>query len=238
VELFNVTHSVWASQNFTVIVAEVVEPSGGMAVSLVGPVDGETVYEQVVSFSFLPVFSSLVENASLHVSEVSWVEHHWNVSVVQNDTVNTIVYAFSGFGAFTWNVELFNATHSVWASQNFTVIISESQPIITPELDISPQHGTITINLKSNRVIPVVVLTTSNFDASTIDPDTVLFEGAKPLRWKMKDIDGDADLDLVFYFKVRDMVDLSPSDTEAVLEGQTYDGCSILAEDSIRFHKL
>ncbi|WP_445475391.1 DUF7507 domain-containing protein [Methanococcoides methylutens] len=100
------------------------------------------------------------------------------------------------------------------------------------DIDIKPGSFPNSINLKSNGVIPVAILSTDSFDASTVDPASVMFAGAAPLRWATEDVDKDGDLDLVFHFKVKD-TGLAPGDTEAILTGETFDGISIEGTDSV-----
>ena len=93
-------------------------------------------------------------------------------------------------------------------------------PPLTSDLkiDIKPGGNPNNINLSSKGVVPVAVLTTNDFDASFIDPTTVEFAGAEvPVRWKLEDVDGDGDLDMLFHFKTQDLVDLDANSTEATL---------------------
>jgi hypothetical protein len=69
----------------------------------------------------------------------------------------------------------------------------------------------------------VAVLTTDDFDASTVDPATAVFAGAAPLRWTLEDVDGDSDADMLFHFKTQEL-NLTPGSTEATLSGKTLDG--------------
>ena len=83
-------------------------------------------------------------------------------------------------------------------------------------IDIKPGGNPNNINLKSRGVVPVAVLTTEDFDASTIDPKTVLFAGAEPVRWTLCDVDDDGDKDILFHFKTEDLK-LDDEITEATL---------------------
>lgn len=56
--------------------------------------------------------------------------------------------------------------------------------------------------------------------ASTVDPDTVIFAGAEPVRWTMEDVDNDGDIDMLFHFNAQDL-DLDENSTEATLLGTT-----------------
>jgi len=101
------------------------------------------------------------------------------------------------------------------------------------EIDIKPGSDPNSINLKSKGVVPVAVLTTDEFDASSVDPSTVEFAGATPVRWVMCDVDGDSDKDMLFHFKTQELVDLDENSTEATLTGATNLGLPIEGTDVV-----
>jgi len=105
-------------------------------------------------------------------------------------------------------------------------------PVLEVAIDIKPGSDPNSINLKSKGVVPVAVLTTDDFDASTVDPDTVLFADAAPLRWTQEDVDGDGDMDLLFHFKTQELA-LDEDSTEATLTGDTTDGKHIRGTDTV-----
>ena len=100
-------------------------------------------------------------------------------------------------------------------------------------IDIKPGSDPNSINLKSKGVVPVAVLTTDGFDASTVDPTTVEFAGTSPVRWVMCDMDGDGDMDILFHFKTQEL-DLDENSTEATLTGNTYCGLPIEGTDTVK----
>jgi len=115
-----------------------------------------------------------------------------------------------------------------------SVPIQLSPPAVSEvEIDIKPGGNPNNINLKSRGVVPVAVLTTDNFDASTVDPSTVLFAGASPVRWKLCDVDEDGDDDILFHFKTQDL-NLEEDITEATLTGETNNEDVISATDTVR----
>jgi hypothetical protein len=84
-------------------------------------------------------------------------------------------------------------------------------------------------------VIPVAILSTDDFDASTVEPTTVGSGpwDASPVHWALEDVDDDGDIDLILHFKTQE-TGISEGDTEATLTGETTDGVMIIGTDSVR----
>lgn len=99
-------------------------------------------------------------------------------------------------------------------------------------IDIKPGDDPNSINLRSRGVVPVAILTAGYFDATTVDPATVVFAGAIPVRWVLEDVDGDGDLDMLFFFNTQDL-ELTSESTEAYLTGETTAGIPIIAKDAV-----
>ncbi len=109
-------------------------------------------------------------------------------------------------------------------------IVTDLEVIVT--IDIKPSSYPNSINLKSKGKVPVAILTTDDFDAYDVDPDTCSFADADPLRWKMEDVDHDGVYDLIIHFKTREL-DLTKDSTEATLECETDGGMWIKGTDSV-----
>ncbi len=104
----------------------------------------------------------------------------------------------------------------------------------TVTLDIKPGDAPNDINLRARGVVPVAILSSADFDATTVNPATVTFAGA-PVGGNggsFADVNGDGLLDLVLHFEIS-ALELNPGDTEAPLEGQTFDGFSITGTDTV-----
>jgi hypothetical protein len=104
-------------------------------------------------------------------------------------------------------------------------------------IDIKPGGSPNSINPRSNGNIPVAVVTTKSFDASSVDPSTVRFgrtgKEAALLHSSLEDVDRDVDLDLVLHFATQ-QTGILCGDSSARLTGKTFDGQPIEGSDSIR----
>ncbi len=109
------------------------------------------------------------------------------------------------------------------------------------EIDIKPGGNPNNINLKSKGVVPVALLTAGDFEAGDVDPGSVEFEGALPVRAKLCDVDEDGDMDMLFHFRTQELIKsvdnpegLDETSTEATLTATTIDGVQIEATDQVR----
>ncbi len=79
----------------------------------------------------------------------------------------------------------------------------------------------------------MAILTTPAFDATSVDPTTVTFEGAAPVQWALEDVDGDADTDMILHFRTQE-TGIEPGQAVACLQGMTFDGGAFSGCDTIR----
>lgn len=117
-------------------------------------------------------------------------------------------------------------------------------------IDIKPGGTPNPVNLKSKGVVPVAILSSADFDATTIDPATVtLGNDANPdtpvamrkngtYHAAVEDVNEDGLLDLVVKFRVPELVangDLTEATTSLTLQGFLQDGCTnFLGEDAVK----
>jgi hypothetical protein len=107
-------------------------------------------------------------------------------------------------------------------------------------IDIAPLSRTNVINAPKHGLLPVAIITTSEFDASLVDPRTVKIGGAgilmvgkkdRPIALRL-DVDRDGDRDLVVVVRLEDL-DLAEGANLLMLEGLTSDGRRIEGEDTV-----
>ncbi len=112
---------------------------------------------------------------------------------------------------------------------------------IMVEMDIKPGSYPNSINLGSQGLIPVAILSSQDFDATTVDPDTVELAGADvAVRGKgnkylahQEDVDEDGLMDLVVQVATANLDPNALQDGYAVLTGSTFEGQDIEGEDEI-----
>ncbi len=110
------------------------------------------------------------------------------------------------------------------------------------DIDIKPGSFPNSINTNSMGLVPVAILTTADFDATTVDPDTLIFMAADDLigdedyrncvRHGIEDVDGDGDLDLVCKFPQKTTW-INCDTTQGAIIGDTFSGQFIIGFDSI-----
>ncbi|MDH3690389.1 MAG: M14 family zinc carboxypeptidase [Gammaproteobacteria bacterium] len=112
----------------------------------------------------------------------------------------------------------------------------DADPLISVLIDLKPGSDPNSVNPKSKGKIPVAILTTNTFDATTVDPLSVAFgsNGAKEAHGKghIEDANGDGDLDLVLHLKTQE-TGIACGDTSVLLTGETFDGTAIAGSDNI-----
>lgn len=104
-------------------------------------------------------------------------------------------------------------------------------------IDIKPRTFPNSINPRSEGVIPVAILTTDTFDATTVNPATVRFgrtgTEARAAHSAFEDVDGDGKIDMILHFNTQE-TGITCGGATASLTGQTLGGQAIRGSDSTR----
>jgi hypothetical protein len=108
-------------------------------------------------------------------------------------------------------------------------------PVRRIAIDVKPGDYPNAINPRSNGVIPVAVVSSASFDATSIDRTTVRFgpDQAVPLTTSVEDVNSDGLKDLVFHFETQ-QTGLQCGDTAIVLIGKTTALQQIVGADSVQ----
>jgi len=135
-------------------------------------------------------------------------------------------------------VELFN--RPLTSAEVLSIFNAGSAGKIAPlVIDIKPGSFPNSINLGSKGKVPVAVLSTETFDATTLDVSSISFAGAPVViknngtfQASFEDVNGDGRLDLVLHFSTQ-ALSLTSSSTEATLTGSTNTGRCVSGTDSV-----
>lgn len=110
---------------------------------------------------------------------------------------------------------------------------------IAVEIDIKPRDSTNSVNLGSNGGVPVAILSTPSFDATSVEPLSVTLASAPvQLRGRgtpqaaFEDVDGDGLQDLVVHVDTT-ALELTETSTLAALEATTTQGVAVRGSDSV-----
>ena len=107
------------------------------------------------------------------------------------------------------------------------------ESFIPISIDIKPGSSPNSINIGSKGVTPVAILSNQSFNIKNVTTDSLVFAGAKPIKSNYEDVNGDGNLDMVLHFNTQSL-QLTSSDTKAILTGQLTDGRMIKGVDSVR----
>lgn len=119
----------------------------------------------------------------------------------------TLYVAYATITAYdAWGTPLFSGTVSC-SSDGATVLLASEAEYLRLEvhIDVKPGADPSVINLNSNGMVPVAVLSDDTFDATQVQPETVQFAGAGvavsesgKYMAHAEDVDEDGDIDMLF----------------------------------------
>jgi hypothetical protein len=113
---------------------------------------------------------------------------------------------------------------------------TETEVIVNIDVKPGKSHKEKEIDLRDKGVVPVAVLSSKDFDARMIDPKSVHFASAAPVRFVLNNVTRKYHLDMLFFFKTQQL-DLDENSSEATLTGKTVEGVSFKGTDSVTIYK-
>lgn len=113
------------------------------------------------------------------------------------------------------------------------VLLTVPTSVVEVKVDIKPGSDPNSLSLNSKGVVPVAILTTAGFDATTVNPGSAVFAGASAVHSALEDVDADGDLDMILHFPAQD-TNLVVTDTAACLAAETFGGTQVRGCDSVK----
>jgi Concanavalin A-like lectin/glucanases superfamily len=131
-------------------------------------------------------------------------------------------------------VRLFNRALS---AQEIYALYKQDFNMLDASIDIAPGVYPNVINPSNPGKLGVAILSTDQFNADDVDPDSIVFLGADPLLYTMEDVDKDGDIDLLLHFSIPDLdFDLVVDENlqhYAILQGLLKKGTPFEGRDSV-----
>jgi hypothetical protein len=177
-------------------------------------------------------------------SDAGVIDNPWSWKITWGDGSQNTGSTASQAAAIT-------ANHQFCGAANYTVTLyvtdkdgaegSASRTVTVTYVPVTVDILQKSVNLGSKGMLPVAVLSTATFDATTLDPATIVLGDETgsdtPVAKRnnsryfasAEDVNGDGRLDLVLQFSVPALVangDLTSSTTSLVLRGFLADGCT------------
>lgn len=119
------------------------------------------------------------------------------------------------------------------------ILIVPGSTTLTVSIDIKPGSYPNSLNLGSNGVVPVAIMSSATFDATQVDPLTVMLasspvflRGNGQPAASVSDVNGDGLPDLVVQVST-EALELTSTSTTAALIGTTYGGQAIVGYDDV-----
>jgi len=241
-----------ASEDSAMVFIDPLQPTGFANITY--PADGDTNVPLSPTFTWDPCLGcgdNLLVGVSdfegdtdlymegLNIGQTSWSPGPLVMGRLCGFSVH--VQKVGGLSDTTANGDAFDL-RDVFRWKNRITFTTEPAPSDLVEIDIKPGSYPNSINPKARGVIPVAILTTEDFNASTVDPSTVALEGVlakekgkSSKHGSLEDVDADGDLDLVV--QIPNTIDWADDATEATLTGNLkaeYGGDPIEGTDSVR----
>lgn len=179
-----------------------------------------------ISASIFPPFSSSSGIVALDAAG----NRFFLIGTASADTDSRIVTVDTATGALLSSPLIAGSAFAFF--QDLAYAAPAAPPVVTVTIDVRQNR----INVRNKGVVPVAILTTPSFDATTIDPATVRFGPGLAAeahgRGHVEDGDGDGDDDLLLHFSTA-VAAIPCGATTATLTGETFGAQAIEGSDTI-----
>lgn len=208
-------------------------------VQIVDPITGAEIYQTTEGRNAFALESSLYNDVTFSAGDRVWNEDGSRLVFMSDRDGDWEIYAMAPDG--TGQVNL--TEHHGWdGSPCWIALPGEPTGVVQAEIDIKPGSERNPVNPKSQGVLPVAVFSSSTFDATDVDPSTVLLAGAPVAQnpddggWMMHEGDenGDGLIDVRLHFETEDIdVELLVDGEYAILTGITFGGIEFMGSDNV-----
>lgn len=195
--------------------------------------------DELANFKFVGTYYNITTTAT--IDGIITVYLSYNESHVKGQEANIKIFHWeNGQWVKLENTEVNEDKNIAWATVTSLSPFVIGYEVIPVDIDLKPGSDPNSINLGSEGNVPVAILTTADFDATNVNPETVTLAGASvglkgksdKLMASIKDVDGDGDDDIMIHIDIEEL-DLVPGSTAAALFGFTYDDIEIKGIDSV-----
>ncbi len=162
-------------------------------------------------------------------------EAGWKDTIRMNaGEVTRVIAPYDRAGLFVWHCHILDhEDHEMMRPYRIG-------PTVQVAFVINPGSEANIIAQGAAGTVPVAILSAPNFDATTINPMTVTLAGAPVVRDEsssamaaFEDVNGNGRADLVVHVDVQ-ALQLAETDTEAILEGETFEGVPVRGRSEVR----
>jgi uncharacterized delta-60 repeat protein len=175
--------------------------NGGSTPATVSIVDGASTLSLQPGDQVIVTHGSVIVRVLAGTIETTFVAYTGEVATASLTAGNELTFKPE---SFVFSAPATN-TETVQVLVNGSEIeVGSGQSVRSVQIDITPGSASNTLNLASNGVISVAILSTAGFDARTVNVASLLFAGAHATQSSFKDVNGDGIRDLVVNFRTQD----------------------------------
>lgn len=187
--------------------------------SVVGP--GEGFRHETLTFTLGAADPSPVDQAAELTVDIDWDGDGVFDESISGPSGITLGHVFPVAGPAT--VIVAASDKDGHTSAPASLLVNIIQPL---SFDVGPSQ----VNLNGNGVLPITLLSTADFDVTSLDLGTLRLAGAAATHHVFQDVNGDGTLDLVMQFRRDEFIDEYAAALRADLEDGTLDGNHQLIE--------